>query len=122
MGITPQWRAARTASSVLIAVLPLCICLWALLPIPRPQCARQAAGLTCKSCGLTRSISAFFTHGPSASRAAHPAGIFFLAFTALGLVTRPVLYRVHAPLWIALDFLAFLGGWIGTCVYFFGLP
>jgi hypothetical protein len=79
-------------------------------------------GVPCSSCGLTRSISAFFTEGLSASRAAHPAGIVILWFTAFALVTRPLVHRLDAPRWVALDFAIFLAGWVGICVYFFGLP
>jgi len=53
-------------------------------------CPLRRAGVTCPSCGITRSILALYAGDLGASRAFHPMGVWLVAGATAELFARPM--------------------------------
>ena len=68
--------------------------------LPRPQCVLQEhTGQACSSCGLTRSVCAFYQGRIQESRDWHPAGISVVWLAAFQLLLRGALLLLPIPPW-----------------------
>lgn len=121
-GLSLSWRAFRLA--MLIIVMAICglILIGSQIPWIRPSCCAVEMGISCSSCGITRSMIMLLHGDVERALAIHPGGVG-LAIVLLGsLLLRPLPYLLPSPGMILADFLVVILSWILVACYAFGLP
>lgn len=93
-----------------------------IFPSVRPTCCAADMGMSCSSCGITRSITSILHGDLDGSQGYHQGGVYLAALTALSLVSRPLTYLFPSAMFIAIDALGIMLAWITTTVIFFGMP
>jgi hypothetical protein len=117
-----QWRAIRFATTTLVILMASLFVVGSIFPRARPTCCVTDKGLSCSSCGITRSITSVLHGDIESSRAFHKGGVFLVALTTFFLISRPLTYLFQSPKLIAADALGFIFAWIASAIFFFGLP
>lgn len=117
-----QWRSIRLAMTLIVISMASVFVIGSIFPGVRPTCCVADMGMSCSSCGITRSMTAILHGDFGSSRAYHQGGVYLAALTALSLISRPLTYLFPSAKLIAFDALGFLLAWITTSVIVFGIP
>ncbi len=117
-----QWRAIRLAITTVVILMASLFVKGSVFPVLRPSCCIADMGISCSSCGITRSITSILHGDFESSKAFHQGGIFLVTLVAVSLVSRPLPYLFPSSKFIALDALAFVIAWIILSIIFFGAP
>ena len=120
--LTTSWRAIRLATTLIAVLVASTFVLGSIRPGVRPACCVATNGMTCSSCGLTRSITSLLHGNIEVSRSFHSGGLPIAILVTTLLITRPLPYLIASPKFIALDVSVFLVAWIIVSIAYFGLP
>ena len=121
-GLPHQWKAVRTATTITILVLGLTFLVGSMNSVVRPNCCASEHGLTCSSCGITRSVIAAINGKFEDSLKYHSGGLWITGFLLLSTAARPIPYVFNSPSVILADAIGFLVGWLLLAVFIFGVP
>jgi len=117
-----QWRAIRLAITTIVILMASLFVIGSAFPLLRPSCCVADIGISCSSCGITRSITSILHGDFESSKAFHQGGIFLVALVAVSLASRPLPYLFPSSRFIVWDALAFVIAWIISAIIFFGAP
>ena len=117
-----QWRAIRIAITAVVILMASFFVVGSAFPSLRPSCCVSDIGISCSSCGITRSITSILHGDFESSKAFHQGGIFLVAIVAVSLISRPLPYLFPSSKLIAWDALTFVIAWIVFTIIFFGAP
>jgi len=121
-GLTLQWRSIRLAMTLIVISMTAVFVIGSIFPGVRPTCCVANIGMSCSSCGITRSITAILHGDFGGSRVYHQGGVYLVALTALSLISRPLPFLFPSAKLIAFDAIGFVLAWIIVSVIVFGMP
>lgn len=116
------WRALRLATTLLVLMIASLFIVGSAMPAFRLNCCATDAGMTCTSCGITRSVSEVLHGEIEGSKTSHRGGLLLVGFVAASLLLRPLPYILQIPWVITMDAIGFVGGWVALGLVLFGIP
>jgi|GEM_PF-6048743 len=120
--LTLQWRSIRLAMTLIVISMAAVFVIGSIFPSVRPTCCVANMGMSCSSCGITRSITSILHGDFGSSRTHHQGGVYLFGLSALSLISRPLTYLFPSAKLIAVEALGFILAWIITTVIIFGIP